>query len=170
AAEVEAAVWRLVASWLNDPEALAARIREEDRSADLVADLNRVEAALADVRRGRENVLRALAAGLLDLDGEAARALADLKARGRRLEERKREIEAVLRRAAADEAKIRELCAAARGYLERADALPFEQRRELVRALVRRVVVSGRGNDVRVTVYAAFAPAAEAVFVETGRG
>lgn len=166
--ELESAVWRLVTSWLNDPEALAAKIREGAAQEDLRGDLARIETHLADLRRGRNNLLRALAAGLTDLDGETKGMLQELKARERQLEARKREVEAALRKAAAEGARVEDVCRAARECLEQIDRLTFEQKRSLVRTLVRQVAVSGRNGELRVTVYAAFTPAAEVVSVGPG--
>ena len=163
--ELENAVWGLVASWLNNPEALVAKLKEGTAEEDLRGDLERIEKHLADLKRGRHNILRALAAGLTDLDGDTAGMLRELKARERQLEARKREVEAALRRAAAEGAKAEDVYRMAREYLERLDELTFEQKRSLVRALVRQVAVSGKGGEFRMTVYAGFTPAAEVVSV-----
>jgi site-specific DNA recombinase len=166
---VEAAVWDLVVSWLNDPEALAAELKNGMEPENLRADLERIEKRLSEVRKGRSNVLRALASGLADLDSDSTKLLNELRERERRLEARRREIEAALLRSAADESRIKDVCRRAKEYLGMLDTLSFDQKRALVRTLVRQVTVSGGGGDFQVTVYAAFAPAAAAVAVEKGR-
>lgn len=136
---------------------------------NLRADLERIEKRLSEVRKGRSNILRALASGLADLDSDSTKLLNELRERERRLEARRREIEAALLRSAADESRIKDVCRRAKEYLGMLDTLSFDQKRALVRTLVRQVTVSGGGGDFQVTVYAAFAPAAAAVAVEKGR-
>lgn len=159
---VEGIVWGRVCEWLNDPDALTREIRERSREKDLRADLKRVEKHLADVEKGRDNIRSALAAGLLDLDEKTAKLLRDLKGREKQLLARKKEVEAALRRSAAVETRVREIRRQAESFLSRLDSLSFEQKKALVRTLVKQVTVSGRGEGLRVAVYAAFMPEAAA--------
>lgn len=154
---IEDAVWRHVKSWLNDPEALAREIRRKSGEKELREEMERIEKHLAEVERGRDNIRSALAAGLLDLDPKTAKTLAELKNREKQLAARKSEIETTLHQLALAETRFKELKRQAADFLSRLDELSFEQKKALLRTLVRQVTVTGRGKDVRITVYANFA-------------
>lgn len=166
--ELEGVVWELVKNWLSDPEELSRKLREQAQGEDVSADLARIEKRLREIKKGRANVRRALASGLIDLDEETAKTLTDLKSQERQLEARLKEIEAVARRKAADEAAARDAYQKARELLGRIDALTFEQKKALVRTLVRRITVAGQLRDFKAVVYASFAPIAEAARTEEG--
>lgn len=155
---VETVVWSRVRECLSDPDALTREIRERSKEKDLRADLERVEKHLADVEKGRDNIRNALAAGLLDLDEKTAKLLHELKGREKHLLARKKEIEAVLRRSAAVETRAREIRRQAESFLSRLDSLSTEQKKALIRTLVKQVTVAGRGKSLKVTVYALFEP------------
>lgn len=167
--ELEACVWDLVVGWLSDPEELARKLQDQAQGESLQDDLTRIERRLQEIKKGRANIRRALASGLMDLDEETAKTLVDLKNQERQLEARFREIEAAMRKKAAEEAKVKDAYLRARELLGKIDALTFEQKKALVRTLVRRVTVAGRVRNFRVVVYAAFAPLAEAVRVKETR-
>lgn len=166
---VEGVVWDQVKGWLNDPEALAREIRQKSGEKELREELERIGRHLAEVERGRDNIRGALASGLLDLDPKTARALAELKNREKQLTARKNEIETTLRQFALVEAKFKEVKRQAAEFLSRLDELPFEQKKALVRTLVRQVTVTGRGEGAKVTVYANFTPDIAASVREAGR-
>ncbi|MBC7347954.1 MAG: recombinase family protein, partial [Clostridia bacterium] len=166
---VEGVVWDQVKGWLNDPEALAREIRQKSGEKELREELERIGRHLAEVERGRDNIRGALAAGLLDLDPKTARALAELKNREKQLAARKSEIEITLRQFALVEAKFKEVKRQAAEFLSRLDELSFEQKKTLVRTLVRQVTVTGRGKAAKVTVYANFTPDIAASVKEAGR-
>lgn len=159
---IEHAVWEQVKEWLRDPEALAAEAGAADVDAgELHKELERVEKRLAEVEKGREAVLDAIASGLFELDARTKGKLADLKRRKERLEQRKKEIALALRGAAGAAARLEELKALAKEVLERIDELEFSEKKALVRSLVSQVVVSGRGKrganglvDIEITVVA----------------
>jgi len=156
---LEEAVWEQVNAWLADPEALVREALADWPEADkLRNELGRVDKLLLEAERGRENVLAALASGLFELDARTKAALVDLKRKVERLNQRKKEVEAALSRVAGTERDLAVLRAAGAKLLAQIDAWPFEEKRDLVRALVQQVIVTGRPRpgdacgDVTVTV------------------
>lgn len=158
---VEKVVWEQVVSWLNDPSALARELSQDGRRKELEAELARIDELLDGVRRGRANVRQALAAGLMDLDADTAATLKDLKAREERLLARRREVSAALGAARAAESRARDILKQAAQYLEELDSLDMEQKKALVRTLVKQVIVTGKGKQAKVTVVAAVSLAGE---------
>lgn len=159
---IEEAVWRQVVAWLDDPAAFAREMREEGRAEELARDLKAVREHLAAVRKGIANIRRALVGGLLDLDEETAAALREARAREKSLLAREKEIERELAAARAAERSAKDLLAQAKRWLKEVDSLGFEEKRSLVRVLVKQVIVRGRGKDVEVTLVANVGAAAEA--------
>lgn len=155
---VENAVWEQVCTWLNNPDKLTAEIQESTKEKNLRADLDRIEKHLADVERGRDNIRSALAAGLFELDEKTAQTLNELKRRKEQLKNRKKEIEAALRHSETLKVQVREIRKQAERFLSQLDNLSFEQKKALIRTLVRQVTVTGRGEDLRITVYTSFIP------------
>lgn len=157
---IEEAVWEQVKGWLKDPEALAAEAGAADVNAgELRKELERIEKRLAEVEKGREAVLDAIASGLFELDVKTKNKLVDLKRRKERLELRKKEIALALSGADGAAARVEELKALAKEVLEKIDELEFSEKKALVRSLVSQVVVSGRGKrgangltDIEITV------------------
>ncbi|TEB04794.1 DNA-invertase hin [Pelotomaculum schinkii] len=159
---IEVIVWEQVCTWLNDPDALTSEIRERTTEKDLRADLERIEKLIADVEKGRDNVRNALAAGLFDLDPKTTKLLQGLKGREKQLLTRKKELEIALHRSTAAEIRVKEIRKQAASFLSKLDALSFDQKKALLRTLVQQVTISGRGDNLRVTVHAAFLPEVEA--------
>lgn len=142
---LEESVWCQVKSWLADPEALAREaLAGWPEIEGLKEELERLGRLLAEAQRGRENVLAALAAGLFELDAKTKKILADLKRKVERLAARKEEFERALAEAKGAERSLAVLRPASAALLARVDDWPFEERRDLVRALVRQVIVIGR--------------------------
>lgn len=154
--KIENIVWEHVCFWLNDPERIIEEIGNQGEEREIRTDLERVEKHLADVERGRDNIRRALATGLLDLDNKTVKTLNELKKRQRQLTDRKSELEAILHRNAYTITRLREIRNQVVDFLSRLDNLPFEQKKTLVRTLVKQVVISGRDNDLQVIIRASF--------------
>lgn len=167
--KVERVVWERVCAWLNDPDALVRELEGDAKEKELKADLDRVIKLLEDVERGRDNIISAMASGLLDLNAKTKKTLSDLKEREKRLLARKKEIETALSKSADARSRIWEIRKKAKEFLGRLDELTFEQKKQLVRTLVKQVMIAGRGEDMRVTVYAAFAPEAQAAARSEGK-
>lgn len=160
---MEKIVWEQVCSWLDDPEELAREAANGRWSEHMLShELEAVKKKLSGVDKGREALLNVMASGFLDLDDDVKEKLVGLKRRRERLEKRKREIEEMLNgtrwyAAAGPE----ELIPPAREVLSGLDALNFQEKKALVRALISQVVVSGRSRqgrnglkDVQVSIYA----------------
>jgi len=159
---IEDAVWEQVCAWLNDPDALVREAVDEGiREEEIRQQLERVKKHLADVEKGRESVLNALASGLFELDTKTKNKLAELKRRKERHEERKKELAAALLGVRRSSSGLEDLKALARTVLTRLDMLEFNERKSLVRALVGQVIIGGRGKqggmglrDIQVTIVA----------------
>ncbi|MCL6612375.1 MAG: recombinase family protein [Peptococcaceae bacterium] len=144
---VEDAVWNQVKEWLKDPDALLSEAYSSMPQMDEYRkELVRIEKLLAEVEKGRESVLDALASGLFELDAKIKGKLADLKRRRERLEQRRKELLFLLNGTAGAEARVDELKILANEILDRIDELEFDEKKALVRALVASVLVSGRGR------------------------
>jgi site-specific DNA recombinase len=156
---VEQVVWDRVKAWLGDSETLAREATSAWPDAEeLRRELARVDRLLVETERGRQNVLAALAGGWFDLDARTRNMLAELRHRAERLNRRKKEIEAEIARGTGGGPDPVGLRLAAASLLAGIDAFAFEEKRELVRALVQQVVVTGRPRagdacgDLTVTV------------------
>ncbi|MCL5058790.1 MAG: recombinase family protein [Actinobacteria bacterium] len=162
ASPVEDAVWEQVCAWLQDPDALAQEaMTTSSRADELSSELARLEKFIADVDKGREAVLDALATGLFELDSKTKKKLTDLKSRKDRLETRLKEISLALQGTEGAAARVEDFRALAREVLARLDTLDFSEKKALVRSLVAQVSISGRGlqggnglRNVGITVVA----------------
>ncbi len=164
AAEVlEEIVWREVKAVLHCPEDLAREAAANlSRAEEVRREMSHLKRLLAEVKKGRAAVRDALASGLLELDAETREKLAALKERKERLEARIAALEEDLRAAGGLTPSAGDLLALAARVLGQMDAFAFGEKRALVRALVREVVVSGRPkpgyppgslDEVRVTIF-----------------
>lgn len=152
---LEALVWERVCGWLREPDVLLEELaRRADRSAEVEKELAAVDKLILEVERGRQNLLTALASGLCELDEFVSKKLADLKSRREALEKRKSEILSMCVSAKEASVRISRLRQLSREMLDRLDSLTFEEKKSLVRALVRQITISGRGKDLKVTIYA----------------
>lgn len=147
AATIEEAVWKQVCEWLYDPELLARDVAETSPQAEgLQQELNRVDKHLADVDKGREAVLTALASGLFELDNKTKEKLFELKRRKERLELRRKELIAALHGAELAQSRVEEIKTFAKDVLSKLDSMDFSGKKALIRVLVSQVSVSGRGT------------------------
>lgn len=145
AAPVEEVVWEQVCSWLQDPDSLVtATIEASPQAEEVRGELQRIERHLKEVEKGREAVLEALAAGLLELDARTKNKLGELKRRKERLEQRHKELAAALQGIEGAAGKLVEFRSLAQEVLAKLDELNFAEKKALVRALVAQVVISGR--------------------------
>jgi len=145
---LEQAVWQQVCSWLKDPDKLARAALESSPGVEEIhAELEHLEKHLKEIERGRAAVLDALASGLLDLDAYTRDKLAQLKRRRERLEERRAELTAGLEGGTAGHQGLSHLRAVAVEVLHKLDELDFGTKKSLVRALVARIIVSGRAGS-----------------------
>ncbi|MDF9409489.1 MAG: Transposon gamma-delta resolvase [Pelotomaculum sp. PtaB.Bin013] len=159
---IENAVWEQVQVWLNDPDTLAKEaVSEEPREEELRQELDRIEEHLKGVEKGRNSILDTLALGLVELDTNTKNKLTDLKRRKERLENRKKELEAVLSEAYRYISGLEELRLISRQILSKLNSLDFSDKKALIRTLVSQVIIAGRGQpgrnglkDTQVTIVA----------------
>lgn len=151
--QLEAEVWAAVAACLRDPEALAREMESLQGDGATREEAAQVERALARIEKGRAAVLDALAAGVIDLDGDTKARLADMKRQRDRLLARKKELDAAATSARAARARAGDLRRLAGAVLQRLDFLTEDERRDVVRAVVRRVTVQGKGRDRAALVH-----------------
>lgn len=159
--DLEKLVWEQVCAVVADPDALARRAAADCPQIDQIkAELKRIETRLAETNKGREALLDALSAGVVDLDDSVKARLVDLKKRKERLEAKQRELEAVLCSTSAHGTPLNELRAIAADVINRLDELEFEERRALVRAIVSEITITGRpkrrleGVSINITLRA----------------
>lgn len=159
AGPLEAAVWETIRAWLDDPDALVQAVMGETSgtaSLSLQDELTQIEKNLAQVGRGRENILTVLAEGRTGISDAARAKLDDLARREARLLHRKREIETAMSAVSRSRTAAAEIRRVALEVARDLDNLDFAARRALVRSLIRRIVVSGRPRKgLRVMMHAA---------------
>lgn len=157
---IENAVWEQIQVWLNDPDTLAKEaVSEEPGDEELRQELDRIEEHLKGVEKGRGSILDTLALGLVELDTITKNKLTDIKRRKERLENRKNELEAVLNEAQRYISGLEELRLISRQILSKLNNLDFGDKKALIRTLVSRVIMAGRGhpgrnglNDMQITI------------------
>lgn len=142
---IEEIVWEHVCSWLQEPERLVkATIEASPDAGELQKEMQRINRHIEEMEKGREAVLDALAAGLLELDAKTKSKLSELKRRKERLEQRRIEIITVLHGVEEAAVRMEDFNVLAKEVLERLDDLDYTEKKALVRALVAQVIVSGR--------------------------
>lgn len=159
---LEEAVWNQVQEWLRDPERLANEaLGHLNMEKDFETEIEKIGLRLADVEKGQNNVINLIASGLVELNDDIKRKLAGLKRRKERLENRKEEILVFIRQQEEAFLRIEDLRVISESILNRLDELDFTEKKSLVRALIKQVIVSGRGVQggdglrlIKVTVLA----------------
>lgn len=158
---IEDAVWEQVKQWVFDPEGVAeeaSRCRPD--AENLKKELKKVDKLLNEAMKGRDNILSTLASGLVDLDEKTEAMLSELKRRIARLEARKGELIDGINGEENLKYRAEEIKKITADFLDRLDDLSFEEKKELVRLLVKQVVIHGRqthGNkwgNIEITVVA----------------
>lgn len=151
---IEQIVWKQVCEWLHNPDALANEVAKNLNTDRLEEEYDKVKKQINEIKKGRENILNVLASGLVNLDKKRKAQLAELNQKQQRLEARKKDLEKALFGAKTTAAKMAELRLLAKEVLQQLDKLEFKEKKSLVRALVRQVIVSGRNKNMQVTIYA----------------
>jgi len=150
---VNSAVWGVVESCLKDPDAVIRKMRELDTASGSLDELAAAQRALHTVERSRANVLEALSSGLLELDARTKGKLQELKRRRETLLARIEKLKAGIRTGSQFSQRIEEWKHLAQVTLRRLDQLSLDEKRALVRAVVERVEVQGRGSAVTLRVH-----------------
>lgn len=151
--KLEAEVWRVVTSYLDDPDAVVQEMETMWENGTLEGELEHIEKALARIEKGRAALLDALSSGVLDLDADTKARLAELKKQRDKLLSRKEELEAALVESRSAQAEANDLRQLAEMVLGRLDLLSEDERREIVRALVRQVIVQKDEKGTSFTLH-----------------
>lgn len=151
--KLEAEVWNVVTSYLNDLEALITEIEAMQANGTIERELEQTEKALARIEKGRTALLDALSSGVLDLDAATKAKLAELKRQKDKLLNRKKELETALAEARNALLRVSDLRQLAREALDKLDFLSEDERREIVRALIKQVAVQKERKSISFTVY-----------------
>lgn len=159
---IERTVWEQVCSWLDNPDALAQEIiADVPRDEELQKELGRIQKHIADIEKGQEALLDALASGLFVLNEKTKAKLLVTKRNRERMELRKGEIETMLNKNARNTARIEEIKEYASEILAKLDNLEFAEKKSIVRSLVSQVMLSGRVKrgpkgdaDIKITIVA----------------
>lgn len=172
---IESAVWNQVSAWLHDPDALSLEVAASSQQTEAcLLEQARVEKYLAEIDKGREAVLDALASGLFEVDDGMKRRLLELKRRQERLLQRQDELLSKLNGKGIT-SRLDELKELSQGVLLRLNDLSRAEKKELVRSIVTRVMVVGRGSrgggnglgGIKVTIVARL-PDMENSFINAG--
>jgi len=143
--KLDAAVWAQVVASLRQPDVIleaARRYRESHlgQRDELLMRLEGLRAAMSRVPEERERVQRLYREGLASLE-ETKSHLADIDRKRAALHQEKETLDARLSVQTADEAEADRLSRVVRRVADRLEQLSSEQRVEVIRAFVRRVVV-----------------------------
>lgn len=149
---IEEVVWRKTVECLRDPDAVVQEALALQESGGLEMELQRLNETVAAIEKGREKLIDALSLGLIDLNDKIKARLADMKRRKEQVEARLKTVEAGIVNARLDASKLGELRKLAEKTLARLDDLSTDEKRVLIRTLVKEVTVEGRGRTAAVTV------------------
>jgi site-specific DNA recombinase len=141
--ELDEEVWETVRSWLDNPDEIAAAVEERSEAPYELAEVERLQKELEKTRNGRKRLLKLFSSGEEDLGEEEIRQeLRDLKAREERLLQQLTELEEQAQRMKESGYNRDLLQEAAKYYLsKKPDELTFEDKRELIRHVVREIRV-----------------------------
>ncbi|WP_029097385.1 recombinase family protein [Brevibacillus thermoruber] len=148
--DLDREIWETVRSWLDHPEEMAAAVEESDETSFEQAEINRLTKELEKTRVGRKRLLKLFASGEEDLGEEEIRQeLRELKDKEDRLVQQLAEWQDRVKRMEEGGDNRNVLREAAYYYLSKApDELTFEDKRELIRHVVREVKVFQDHIDV----------------------
>ncbi|WP_031517089.1 recombinase family protein [Desulfofalx alkaliphila] len=172
---LENTVWNQVQVWLKDPERLAQEaVGHLAGQENLNEQINAINKHLEDVNKGQKSVINLVANGLIEVD-DIKEKLAELKRRQEKLENRKEELVLLQKQQQDSFERVAELKEISRAVLDKLDELDFSEKISLVRALIKQVVVSGRGvpgrnglKFIKVTVLAKIPEQAEGTLERKG--
>ena len=143
AASLDGAVWDRVVTWLHYPERLAGYLQTTSNSEYLDGEARRIQAHLDRLQRSRDGLMRVLEEGLAPAE-DVVRRLEGIREREGVLRQRCQHIHVALTTARQQRPRTEDVGREAREALERLrDGMPFTKRQEIVRAFIRRIVVSG---------------------------
>lgn len=142
---LENIVWERVKKLLSDPQELTAEIQNNlPKQTELEKQLANINKKIAEIQKGRENLIELISSGLAELDEKTKTKLGELKKRKETLEKRAGEIQSNLYSFQYSQQNLLDLQKMASEALESLDDLDFETKQALIRSVVSQVIVSGR--------------------------
>lgn len=142
--QLEREVWEKIVRWLNNPAEIAAAAEDmagRPTQSFEELEIERLEAEIERAREGRKRLLNLFAQGLSISEEEIRESIRELKEKEDELRSRLEEIQEMMKereRSRYSEELIRE---AAEYYLSKRGSLTFEDKKEIIRHVVREVVV-----------------------------
>ncbi|MED1919460.1 recombinase family protein [Bacillus thuringiensis] len=136
-------VWETVANWLNNPDEIAAAMEEKVETPFEQVELERLQKELEKTKAGRKRLLKLFASGEEDIGEEDIRQeLKELKEKEDKINQRLSELTEQTKLQINHEYSRNLIQEAAEYYLSKAqDELTFEDKKELIRHVVREVRV-----------------------------
>ncbi|MBG9944393.1 recombinase family protein [Brevibacillus formosus] len=136
-------VWETVASWLNNPDEIAVAVEDKVETPFEQVELERLQKELEKTKTGRKRLLKLFASGEEDIGEEDIRQeLKELKEKEDKLNQRLNELLDQTKQQVNYEYSRNLIQEAAEYYLSKAqDELTFEDKKELIRHVVREVRV-----------------------------
>ncbi|GAB1529866.1 MULTISPECIES: recombinase family protein [Brevibacillus] len=136
-------VWETVRSWLNNPDEIAIAVEEKVETPFEQVELERLQKELEKTKAGRKRLLKLFASVEEDISEEDVRqGLKELKEKEDKLNQRLNELHEQAKLQIANEYSRNLIQEAADYYLSKAqDELSFEDKKELIRHVVREVRV-----------------------------
>ncbi|MFI8713654.1 recombinase family protein [Brevibacillus brevis] len=136
-------VWETVRSWLNNPDEIAIAVEEKVETPFEQVELERLQKELEKTKAGRKRLLKLFASVEEDISEEDIRqGLKELKEKEDKLNQRLNELHEQAKLQIANEYNRNLIQEAADYYLSKAqDELSFEDKKELIRHVVREVRV-----------------------------
>ncbi|NRS16752.1 recombinase family protein [Brevibacillus sp. HB1.4B] len=143
-------VWEAVASWLNNPDEIAAVVEDKVETPFEQVELERLQKELEKTKIGRKRLLKLFASGEGDIGEEDIRQeLKELKEKEDKLNQRLNELLDQTKQQVDYESSRNLIQEAAEYYLLKAqDELTFEDKKELIRQVVREVRVFEEGVEI----------------------
>lgn len=138
AASIEKVVWDRLLDWLHNPDDLRKEVEQGTDTAAIQRELNDLEQGLAQITKGRTNMLRVLEQGSVTAD-DMLDALNRLKEREQELKARHNDLTQILAQGNVSKAEMQAWRRIAKEWLDRIDQMDPEERKQLVRTLVTRV-------------------------------
>ncbi|TQK73519.1 site-specific DNA recombinase [Brevibacillus sp. AG162] len=143
-------VWETVASWLNNPDEIAVAVEEKEGTPFEQVELERLQKELEKTKTGRKRLLKLFASGEEDIGEEDVRQeLKELKEKEDKLNQRLNELLDQTKQQVDYEYSRNLIQEAAEYYLSKAqDQLTFEDKKELIRHVVREVRVFEESMEI----------------------
>lgn len=141
--ELDHQVWETVLNWLNDPEQIAAAQEEESSQSFEHAELERVTKEIEKVKAARKRLIKLFSASENDFDVEDIREeLKELSDKEDRLKKQQEELNRRINSIQNTEYRQNMIQEAVEYYLgKNSGALTFEDKKEMIRSVVKEVRV-----------------------------